>query len=98
MGALLQVSGLAAGGTNSQLASSSWDGSLRLWDCEQLLTCTGQLVGHSGAVHAVAWEAGGGGSLFSVGQVGPALFCIGSAAAMLCLQSCFCLCMPNQCH
>lgn len=66
-----QVSGLAVGSSNAQLASASWDGTLRLWDCTQLLAPAGQLVGHRGAVHAVAWEPSGSGSMVvSAGQVG----------------------------
>ncbi|GAB4814657.1 hypothetical protein N2152v2_001703 [Parachlorella kessleri] len=64
------VSGVAAGASNCQLASCSWDGTLRLWDCSQLLSCTGHLVGHQGAVHAVAWEPSGPSVLLSAGQDG----------------------------
>lgn len=68
----LQVSGLATGASNSQLASCSWDGCVRLWDCEQHLVCTAMLTGHYGAAHAVVWEQAGS-LVMSAGQVGLAV-------------------------
>lgn len=35
--------------------SSSWDGSVRLWD-PQALTCLGVFAGHVGNVYAACWS------------------------------------------
>ncbi|KAL4436109.1 hypothetical protein ABPG77_005557 [Micractinium sp. CCAP 211/92] len=55
---LAGAAGSGSGGTQQQLASASADGTLRLWDCSQLLACTAQLGLAGGpAMHSVAWTA-----------------------------------------
>jgi methylosome protein 50 len=50
------VTSLAAAPAAAQLASASADGTLRLWDCAQLLACTGQLGSAGGKpFNALAW-------------------------------------------
>lgn len=50
--------GSGSGGAAQQLASASADGTLRLWDCSQLLACTAQLAAPGGAaMQGVAWTA-----------------------------------------
>jgi methylosome protein 50 len=50
------VTSLAAAPAVAQLASASADGTLRLWDCGQLLACTGQLGSSGGKpLNALAW-------------------------------------------
>ncbi len=50
------VHGMAAAPREARLASASADGTLRLWDCGQLLACSAQLGAPGGAAqHAVAW-------------------------------------------
>ena len=63
------VAGLAAAPGASQLASASADGTLRVWDCGQLLTSTAQLGSGGAAQHAVAWTADAS-TLASVGDAG----------------------------
>ncbi|KAL4422434.1 hypothetical protein ABPG75_008631 [Micractinium tetrahymenae] len=57
-----------------QLASASADGTLRLWDCSQLLACTAQLgIAGGAAMNGVAWTAD------------PSLLASASADGRLCL-------------
>jgi WD40 repeat protein len=68
------VRGVAAAPGEPRLASASADGTLRLWDCAQLLACTSQLGAPGDAAqHAVAWAAS------------PALLASASHAGRLCL-------------
>ncbi|KAL4855054.1 Vegetative incompatibility protein HET-E-1 [Chlorella vulgaris] len=67
------VLALAAAADDTRLASASADGTLRLWDCNQLLACTAQLgggdsVGGSAALNTVAWTADH--TVATVGQTG----------------------------
>lgn len=60
-GAVLSLAAApAAEGGSAQLASASADGTLRLWDCGQLLASTSQLGVPGGAqLHACAWVQAG---------------------------------------
>lgn len=65
-----------SGGVSAQqqLASASADGTLRLWDCTQLLACAAQLgVAGGAAMHSVAWTAD------------PSVLASASAGGRLCL-------------
>src|SRR5260370_7908428 len=56
------VRALAFAPDGSQLASASWDGTVKLWgvgEAESLLVRQ-TLVGHTGRVQALAWRADGG--------------------------------------
>eukprot|EP00887_Chlorella_sp_A99_P003289 scaffold9.g3289.t1 len=69
------VSALAAASASAggnRLASGSWDGCLRLWDCEAALACSQTLGAHAGEVHAAQWAADGR-TLVSAGQDGRVL-------------------------
>lgn len=66
-----EVKALAPAPSSAQLASGSGDGTLRLWDCSQLLACTGTLgVSGSAPINAVTWTPGEGATLASAGSDG----------------------------